>query len=772
MKATAKFSKTQCAVMAVAFGFGTMTASAVQPAARPNASAIANAPLYFEANGNQFVARGLDCNVALAPTEATLILSKVTGQSAKSRIAFNRENNHTETRLVRLQLVGANSQAKLAGLESLPGKANYLVGERNEWRTGVPLFAKVEADEIYPGIRVIYYANQSAQLEYDFILQARANPNQISFHIEGADKVQVDAAGNLVLKIGADEVRQHTPVIYQDVRGARKEIRGGYRVTGGATVGFWLGDYDHSLPLVIDPSLSFSTFLGGSKMEYGWAIALDTNNNVYVAGETLSKNLPVSNAAFPTFAGGTGGFGDAFIASYNTNGALRYLTYLGGKHDDGALGIAVDGNGNAYVAGFTDSKNFPITPDAVRNFISGRTNNALRIPPVDGFVAKLNPTGSQLLYSTFIGSGGRDECVGIALDAANNIYVTGLTEATNAFIPTPNGFQTHFGGAADAFVVKISNDGSVTNMTYLGGTNTEYGESISVDDSGNVWVTGFTASTNFPIVNNFPPLTNVVVASVVTTSNHMQFTNTVTYTNVTTFTNLNRQTNGTIRSDAFISRFSADLLQLDFSVYLGGSNDDVGLAITTSEGNAFVTGYTKSSDFPTNLVTASPSSALGFSTHVFVAKVNAGNNLIYSTQFGGSRTDVGNGIAADSSGNAYVTGSTSSTNFFASGSFIDLRVTNGVSKSKVTNDVFVAVLNPTGDSFVTNKNVLFGSRGNDEANDIAVNPAGDTAYIMGQTSSTDFPIVNAAQPILGNGKKPSKIADVFVSKILLVNPAE
>ncbi|MEY2466322.1 MAG: hypothetical protein QOD03_843, partial [Verrucomicrobiota bacterium] len=335
----------------------------------------------------------------------------------------------------------------------------------------------------------------------------------------------------------------------------------------------------------------------------------------------------------------------------------------------------------------------------------------------------------------------------------------------------PDGFQSAFGGAADAFVVKIPTDGSAYHMTYLGGTNTEYGESIAVEGT-NVWVTGFTTSTNFPIVSSLPTLTNLVVADVVTVSNHIHFTNTVTYTNITTFANLNRQTNGTLSADAFVSKFSSDLTQLLFSVYLGGSNDDAGLAIATVNGDAFVTGYTKSADFPTNTVVASPSNATDFAAHAFVAKVNAGTNLVYSVQFGGSRTDEGTGVAVDSSGNAYVTGSTSSTNFFAPGSFTDLRVTSGLSKSKVTNDVFIAVLNTTGDSFVTNKNVLLGGRGNDEANDIAVNPAGDTAYLVGQTSSTNFPIVNAAQPILGNGKKSSKIADVFVSKILLVDPAE
>jgi hypothetical protein len=285
-------------------------------------------------------------------------------------------------------------------------------------------------------------------------------------------------------------------------------------------------------------------------------------------------------------------------------------------------------------------------------------------------------------------------------------------------------------------------------------------------------VTGFTTSTNFPTINSFPLLTNIVVTDVVTKSNHIQFTNAVISTNITTFTNLNRQTNGTILGDAFISKFNSDLSQLLFSVYLGGSNDDAGLQITTdSAGSALVTGYTFSSDFPTNMLTTPQSDASNFVSHVFVAKVDTNNSLVYLTAFGGSRYDQGTGISVDSLGNAFVTGSTSSTNFFAINSFTSIGEMN-LSAKKATNNIFITVLSPDGSTFNTNKNVIFGGFGNDEANDIVVNAAGDAAYIVGQTTSTNFPMLNPAQSILGNGKKPAKISDAFTSKILLPDPVE
>ena len=466
----------------------------------------------------------------------------------------------------------------------------------------------------------------------------------------------------------------------------------------------------------------------------------------------------------------------------------------------------MDNGGNAYVAGFTDSLDFPLM-NPLRSAITGRTNNSLHIPPVDGFIAKLDPSGSQLLFSTLLGGSNRDECMGIALDAAgNNVYVTGMSESTNSFVPPMNGYQTNLGGGADVFVMKINSDGTTNGgyyATYLGGTNTDFGRSIAVDGSGNAWVTGFTTSTNFPITNALASFINAFNAQIVSNANHMKATNTVTYFTTNIFDHLNQQTNLSSLRDAFISELDPTGTQLLFSTHFGGSNDDDGLSIALdSIGDPFVTGYTRSAAFPTNTVTTNafdPASATtnpvidvqfsssNFLSHVFVVKLT-NYSIAYSTEFGGYRSDVGRSIAVDSSGEACVAGSASSTNFgmiqvfyttngafkslvTTNPAFTDLRTTNSlVKKGRNTNEVFIAVLSPDGSTFVGNKSVLLGGAGNEQANGIAVNAAGDTAYLIGQTTSTNFPTAHAAQPVLGNGKKLSKIADAFVSKIFFGEP--
>ena len=257
-------------------------------------SKLANAPLYFESNTGQFesdasfVARGAECNVLLAPTEAQIVVGKSSDAGIPGPV--------NAPQAMRLQLLGANPAAKIAGRDSLSAKANYFVGgDASQWRAGVPLFAKVGVDQVYPGVQVVYYANQAAQLEYDFLLQSGAAPEQICFRITGADSVRVDAEGNLVLKLNSEEIQQHRPVAYQEVHGVRTPVSASYRLNPDGTVGFALGQFDRTLPLTIDPVLDFLTYLGAKKIETGQAIALDGSGNIYVTGETLSTGLPTLN---------------------------------------------------------------------------------------------------------------------------------------------------------------------------------------------------------------------------------------------------------------------------------------------------------------------------------------------------------------------------------------------------------------------------------------------------------------------------------------------
>ena len=763
-------------------------------------STFANAPLYFEAGQSggpaQFIARGTACSVLLAPTEAEIIL----GQPAE-RPALREAN---VTRSVRLQLVGANSASKISGRDPMSARANYFIGnERAQWKIGVPLFSRVQVDDAYPGVRMVYYANESAQLEYDFLLQPGAQPGQIGFRVTGADQVRVDEAGNLALKIGASEIRQHQPVAYQEIGGARREIPASYRLNRDGTIGFALAEYDRSLPLVIDPVLDFLTYMGGRKLDIGWAIALDGSGNIYVAGETLSMGLPTTNVIqfgttdFSKFRGGNNAFGDAFVAKYDNSGALQFLTYLGGRNDDGALGIAFDTNNAAvWVTGFTDSTNFPLQ-NPLDAALAGPTKNAKQVPTPDAFMVKLDPSGTNLLYSTFFGGENIDEGMGITVDGDGGVYATGITSSTNLPGLLPNSFQTKLGGRFDAFITKLIPIGEniYTNAytTYLGGTNNEYGLSIAVDSGEHAWVTGVTFSTNF------------------FTTNAIQLTNAF-FPDGHAFTDLNTEAiakkhNGAFNSDAFVTEISADGTSAPFSTYLGGTNDDVGehIAVDGSD-NIYVTGLTFSREFPTNRITATPAPDVtnqvvfpnpgtNFISHVFVTEI-ANQALAYSVQFGGNRVDSGFGIAVDNSGLTYVTGSTSSTNFFQmpllvtnsvpgkhdpsatnyfgiltnSPVFADVSNTNVPIKLKHqgnTNDVFIVVLSPEFTNFV--HTIRLAGPGQDNPNGIAVDPSGSAIYIVGSTTSkTNFATTNAAQVLFSGQKNGGQHrADAFVGKILI-----
>ena len=749
------------------------------PAVEPRG--LAEAPLYFEANHGQtdsdarFIARGKDCTVFLSPTAATL-----------------RVSHAGKMRNVRLTLVGASAHAEISGIDELPGRANYFIGaSAAQWQTGVPLFARVQLAQVYPGIDVVYYPDRAARLEYDFLLQPGADPRQIALNITGADRVRLDAAGNLVVKIGGEEIREHQPVIYQTVNGVRREIRGGYRLTGRTTAGFWLGEYDRALPLVIDPVLSFSSYLGGKRGDNGWDITTDPNGNVYVCGDTFSTDLRtnVTSGAFRTNYAGTQGsaqYGDAFVAKFlptpSNTLTLAYLTYLGGKGQESARGIAADAEGNAYVTGFTDSPNFPVTTNAAFAKISGRNNTALGTYRVDAFVTKLGPAGTNLVYSTYLGGGERDAGNAIAIHDGN-AFVTGFTESTNFPVVTnllggaTRVVQNRFGGVRDIFVTEVGPMGTnLVYSTYLGGTNQESAYSIAVDNAGRAYLTGYTLSTNFPTVSN----------------NHSL---------------LNGQTNRTGFYDAFFTEISTNGDFISFSTYLGGEHSDVGLRLALDQANegdsAYITGYTFSTNFPvskviTNTRTWTNPQTNGFAD-IFVTKfVRASpggafptNNFAYSVVFGGRTTDQPAGLAVDASGNAILTGFTSSTNLFniyVATNYFTFTTNLGVIKTNHifltnydtganildassrtakktksnTNNVFVAVLNADASAFTYA--ALFGGNGNDVAHGLALDLSRTNLYLVGVTSSTNFPSVSALQARSAN---PLNTNDVFILSINL-----
>ncbi len=457
--------------------------------------------------------------------------------------------------------------------------------------------------------------------------------------------------------------------------------------------------------MVTNPVLPYSTYLGGSSDDVANAVTTDSAGNVYVAGYTASTNFPTTTGAYKT--ANQGGVYDAFVSKFSPAGTLVYSTYLGGSGNDIAYGIAVDSAGNAYVTGSTSSADFPTTTGAYRTAYNGGTT--------DAFVVKLNPTGTALVYSTYVGGIGDDIAYGIALDSTNQTTITGSTTSLN--FPTSSGaFQTAYGGGlTNAFVARLNPAGTaLTYSTYLGGTGQDAGYGIAVDSQGLAYVTGYTQSTNFP-----------------TTTGAVQ-------------------TSYAGSSDAFVTALNTTGTAQVYSTYLGGSSDDYGFGIAVdAASNAYVTGYTSSPNFPTTTGALQTSIKGGYDA--FVSKISpAGNTLGYSTYLGGSGDDFGLAIAVDSAGNVYLTGETASTDFPA---------TANASQSVLpgTYSALVVKLNSAGNSLTYGS--YLGGSGFDTGYGIAVNAA-RSAYVTGYTVSSDFPTTSGAvsQTLAGG-------SDAFLSQI-------
>jgi hypothetical protein len=649
-------------------------------------------PLSFEVNQGQtvpqvkFLSRGNGYNLFLTSNEAVLVLSK---NAAEQR-----------SDVLKIKLIGANVEPQVTGEGELPGKSNYLLGnDPQQWRTNIANYAKVKYDDVYPGIDMVYYGN-GHQLEYDFIVAAGADPSSIKLSVDGARKMRLDERGDLVLNIGGGEIRQRKPFVYQEVNGVKKQIATQYVLRGKSQIGFKVAEYDITRLLVIDPVLSYSTYLGGSGADLARGIAVDRHGKAYVTGQTSSLNFPTRAGGFQT---AFGGLQDVFVTKLNETGsALVYSTYLGGLDFEIGRGIDIDADGNAYVTGNTLSTNFPITAGAFQTVFGGGQ---------DAFVTKLNATGSGLVYSTYLGGLDVDNGLGIAVGRFGNAYLTGNTESTD-FPTTAGAVQTTFGGLQDAFVTKLNNTGSaLVFSTYLGGSGSDSGLSIAAR-FGSAYVTGSTASSNFP-----------------TTAGAVQ----------TTFGGL---------QDAFVTKLNDTGSALAFSTYLGGAGGDTGQGITVSRyGRAYVTGSTTSSNFPTTAGAFQP--IRGGSSDAFVTKVNeTGSALFFSTYLGGSGSDSGQGIVARF-GKVYVTGSTSSSNFPVTAGAI--QATSGGGQ-----DAFVTKVNETGSalSFST----YLGGSDADAGHGIAVRSG--SAYVAGSTSSLNFPATTRAFQRANAGG-----SDAFVTKI-------
>jgi hypothetical protein len=684
-------------------------------------AAYMSLPLAFEPNRGQadpatrYLARGQGYALLLKDNEAWVVLNSA-GHPPDSLKRPNRTQAPRQ-RILRMKLENSRAPARVTGLDRLPGTSNYFFGKNpSRWLTHIPTYAKTKFESVYPGVDLVYYGHHG-KLEYDFVLAPGADPGKIVFRFEGR-KVQKNEQGDLALDSPAGRVCLLKPVAYQkrsEDASARRTVLVSYVQKGPNRFGFAVRDYDPREPLVIDPVLSYSTYLGGNAGDAGNAIALDSSGNAYVTGSTASSNFPTLSAYKSSYAGDT----DAFVTKLNSTGtALIYSTYLGGTNSDSGAGIAVDSSGNAYLTGTTSSTDFPTTSGVFQTALGGGS---------DAFVAKLDASGSKLLYSSFLGGSSADSGNGIALDTTGNAYVTGSTESTD--FPTETPFQSGNAGVSDAFVTKVNNSATaIIYSTYLGGTAADVAQAIAVDAAGSAYVTGYTYSTNFPTVNPYQ--------------------------------NLNGGS-----ADVFVSKFSPDGTTLAFSTYIGGSGLDRGMALAVDiDRNVYITGDTASNGFP---VSASAYQQVNKgSSDAFVTKLNPpGSAVLVSTLLGGTQSDKGTGIAADSTGNIYVTGFTMSADF-PTANAVQASYAGGTCGTVSCTDAFVTEVNPQGTSLVYS--TYLGGTGAEYAGGIALDGTGN-AYIVGMTTSTDFPATAGAYQ--GGAQDAGANGDAFVVKIAPDNVA-
>lgn len=762
-------------------GFGALCfSSAFGFAAQPSLSGL---PLFFEpqetaTNGpSSFLARGQKYQFRISAAGVEIVLSKGyvnpqdSGEDDQPAITDYRssftshttQNTQYAARCLRMQIVGANPQAAIHGEGILPGKMNYFIGnDPAKWRTALPLFSKVQLDEIYPGINLSYYGNQR-QLEYDFVVAPGADPENITLHFDGVDKVEINKEGELALALGDDEIRFHRPILYQDVRGMRHSVAGSYKLKDARTAVFDIGEYDRHAPLVIDPVLSYSTYFGGNLGDMALGVKVDTNG-IYLAGETFSRKFPFPLNGFDTNFNGGRINGDAFVAKLSNDASnVLYFTYIGGTNDDGALDLAIDAGGNAYITGFTDSPNFPTTNAAFPQ-ISGGKDNVFHTFPTDAIVVELDSTG-QLVFSTYLGGSGADVAGAITVDSKTNVYVTGYTFSTDfptnsSVFPTNTilGYTNSLMGSNDIFVAKIAPGGAgLLYSSLFGGSGLDQGEGIAVDDQERVYVTGFTGSTNFYTSPDALTDTNGLVRL------------------------LNGNTNG-VRAYRGLHHipFDAFLLRVDttqsgttnlYSTLFGGRNDDAGFRVALySNTDVLITGNSHSPDFLTNNFLAQPRvAASGLNSDAFLTRFHFDPDgstpiVVYSSLFGGLNDDVGWDLALDGNGNIFIVGITSSANFPTANGAPPLLHTNHIG----ARDVFVTVF--TNDASSMLYSVELGGAGNDYGFGIAVDPLGN-AYVVGRTLSGNFPVTNAPTGFYRPGnvhyRKRYGTNDAFLAKISL-----
>ncbi|QQS48740.1 MAG: SBBP repeat-containing protein [Acidobacteriota bacterium] len=715
-------------------GSGIETRLAAKPA-DPEA-AMAGLPMRFEpaADGSRYTARGRGYLVDLSATRVGITLQGPGRRRSRSEIMIEPRapvaDRMRAAARIEWELVGGNTKARGKGLEKNPGSVSYFIGgDRSKWRTGVESWGRISYEEVYPGIDLTFYGTQE-QLEYDFTLEPGSSPERIRLAWTGIDRILIDEGGALVVESAGEKIRQPRPVVYQEFGGRKRFVGGSYRLFPNNRVGFEIGDYDEMRPLIIDPVMIYSTFIGGSNYDDATIMTTDAAGNIYLAGYTKSFDLPVISAVQPARAEtsppycGAEGCWEAFVAKLDP-GATRliFMTYLGGTKDDFGFGLAVGPGGDVYVTGWTESSDFPVTAGAVQPYYKG---------VIDVFVTRLSADGQRLVYSTYLGGSYYDWAYSLAVDGAGAAYLTGQTESDD--FPCVNPYQAELSGYrdVDAFVAKLSPDGGALQYsTYLGGHNEDAGNAIAVDAEGCAYLTGSTFSNDFPVTDGA------------------------------------WQTKSGGSYDVFVTKFGPDGSAPVFSTLVGGDGGDIGLTIALDGNrNIHVTGFSGTSFLAFNFPLVNPlqrGSETFLSTaaiDVIVFKLSAnGDELLYSTYLGGGSIEDSIGtISVDAAGRIYLSGRTASNDFPVTANAQQINFGGGFY------DGFTAIIDPSlpGIEALLYSSFL-GGNSNDSAQSVVFDGAGSiiTAGISDnpvREPANNFPLVNSLYPSAGQ-------SDGFVTKV-------
>ncbi len=754
----------------------------LQPAAAAHErvkAALAALPLAFEQNEGQvdaqvrYMARGSGYRLFLTANDAVLSFAssaparvsrpkqlmeqRLLGYSRKTHrlvrpyAPANSVASRASVASLRMHLLNSNPEARAEGRDLLSGRTNYFIGnDPHKWHVGVQEYGRVAYSDVYPGVDLVYHG-QEKQLEFDFIVAPHAQPDNIAMSFVGA-RIATNEAGELALNTPAGEITLHRPIAYQVSERGREIVDSRFVLEAKNQVRFALGSYDHNRELVIDPSLDYATYIGGNGDDEAYGIAIDSSGNFYITGESDSTSgFPGSN---PPFSGPDGVY-ESFVVQITSNGSLGYTTFVGGSTGD-ALGSAIAVTSSAtpsvYVAGITTATDLPTTPGVVQPDSGSpagsncTTSQTTTTPCTDGFVFQLNSSGAPT-YVTYLGGSNDDGAFGIAIDASGNAYVTGFTFSSD--FPTKNPIASTLNNNVpssppyeDAFVSEINPAGTAfVYSTYLGGMNNDFGSGIAVDKNNAAYVAGSTYSSDFPV----------------STGAYQTGCGTNGYCNAGS---------GLIFSDAFVTKIAASGTALSYSTYLGGSSDDFGMALNLdAAANIYITGET--TDDNPHVTTGDFPVVGGFETKYGNGNASAGSNafiseitpaghgasdLLYSSYLGGSTADAGLGLAVDATGNAFVTGSTLSSDFPTANAF--QTSLNGNS------DAFVSYVVPGGSSLGYSS--YLGGSGDEDYDSSSSAFLGGAAYVSitapetaevfltgatsspSTTSSTQFPVTASA----------------------------